>query len=566
MKKILIFFLVLILAVAGSFPVTAKNTKIESFIEEIIEYNLRKTSSPSVQTWIDGYLTENTDNGTEWYIIALRNYGNFDFTSYTKALNYYLSANEIGSASSRLKFALTLIATGERKSPLISEILENSIGEQGIMSLIFGLHILNNNYTCQKYSVKSLTDELVSLQAADGGWSLTGINSDADVTAMTIQALAPQYHTNATVRTTVDKALDFLSLRQNSDGTYSSYGISNPESISQVIIALSALGIDINKDKRFIKNSKNLFDALEAFRSEDGGYFHQKGKEADSIATVQAFCAAVAYKNMKDSETPFYIFSQKATATPSSKKDETVTTDITEKTENTLSQETAQTSLQTEKTENISTTSAQTVIPSDENEENNRSDKTYKVWIILMIILFAVCLCIGLLTAKKLSQRNSIIIALTTVFAILIVIFLNTKPIENKEFFSDGNVAVGTVTISIRCDTIKKAKNDAVLENGIILEETEFQIDADDTVYDVLLQICKEQDIHLETTGATDTLYVEGICNIYEKDYGDLSGWMYFVNGQSPSVGCGKYKLSDNDKIVWCYTCDLGADITIDSF
>ena len=562
MKRILIFFLVLILAVAGILPVAAKNTKAESIIDEIIEYNLRKTSSPSVQGWIDGYLTENAGNGTEWYILALRNYGKYDFTSYTAALNDYLSENEVSSASSRLKFALTLIATGEKNASLVSEILENSAGEQGIMSLIFGLHILNNNYACQKYSVNSLTDELLSLQSADGGWSLTGTNGDADVTAMTIQVLAPQYRTNETVRTTVDKAIDFLSSRQNSDGSYSSYGVSNPESISQVIIALSTLGIDIEKDKRFIKNSKNLFDALETFHAEGGGYFHQKEKKADSTATVQVFCAAVAYKNMKDGETPFYIFSQKATATPSEKQEESTTTDITEKT---VFQERTQASLPTEKTENIST-SAQTVLPSAENEKSTKSDNVYKVWIILTIILIAVCLCVGLLTAKKLNRRNIIIIVFATVLSILIVFFIHTTHVGNSDYSANSNDPIITVTISIRCDTITDAKNDAVPENGIVLEETELQIDADDTVYDVLLKVCRARNIHLETTGTAETLYIEGICNIYEKDYGDLSGWMYFVNGQSPSVGCGKYKLSDNDAIVWCYTCDLGADIAIDSF
>lgn len=64
-----------------------------------------------------------------------------------------------------------------------------------------------------------------------------------------------------------------------------------------------------------------------------------------------------------------------------------------------------------------------------------------------------------------------------------------------------------------------------------------------------------------KTSGSGDSTYVEGINNIYEFDFGDLSGWMYFVNGESPSVSCGEYVLSDTDEIKWLYTCDIGKDL-----
>ena len=36
---------------------------------------------------------------------------------------------------------------------------------------------------------------------------------------------------------------------------------------------------------------------------------------------------------------------------------------------------------------------------------------------------------------------------------------------------------------------------------------------------------------------------------------------MYRVNGVFPDVGCGEYQLSDDDRIEWLYTCDLGRDL-----
>ena len=90
---------------------------------------------------------------------------------------------------------------------------------------------------------------------------------------------------------------------------------------------------------------------------------------------------------------------------------------------------------------------------------------------------------------------------------------------------------------------------------------TEFKIADGDTVYDILLEATAEHKIHLETNGSSEGIYVEGIGNIYEFDFGELSGWVYHVNGQSPSVSCGEYELSDRDSIEWLYSCELGKDV-----
>ena len=55
--------------------------------------------------------------------------------------------------------------------------------------------------------------------------------------------------------------------------------------------------------------------------------------------------------------------------------------------------------------------------------------------------------------------------------------------------------------------------------------------------------------------------YIEGIHNLYEFDCGDLSGWMYKVNGWFPNYGCSRYQLKQGDVIEWVYTCDLGKDV-----
>ena len=107
-----------------------------------------------------------------------------------------------------------------------------------------------------------LIEYLLEVQLDDGGWALTGEVSDADMTGMALQALAPYYNENEKVKKAVDTAVSKLSEMQNADGGYSSIDGPNCESISQVIVGLTALGIDPNTDPRFIKNGLSAVDAL----------------------------------------------------------------------------------------------------------------------------------------------------------------------------------------------------------------------------------------------------------------------------------------------------------------
>ena len=52
---------------------------------------------------------------------------------------------------------------------------------------------------------------------------------------------------------------------------------------------------------------------------------------------------------------------------------------------------------------------------------------------------------------------------------------------------------------------------------------------------------------------AYDSVYIEGIGNIYEKDAGDMSGWGYTVNGEYISTGLNKYILNDGDMVEFSY-------------
>lgn len=135
---------------------------------------------------------------------------------------------------------------------------------------------------------------------------------------------------------------------------------------------------------------------------------------------------------------------------------------------------------------------------------------------------------------------------------------------------SDTDKKEHICTLSIRCDTIlknmtrlKSEKSEIVPKNGVILAECQTEFYEGESVFNLLVRETKKNKIHMEfvNTPIYNSAYIEGIANIYEFDCGELSGWMYSVNGQFPNYGCSQYILNDGDVVEWVYTCDLGKDV-----
>ena len=126
-----------------------------------------------------------------------------------------------------------------------------------------------------------------------------------------------------------------------------------------------------------------------------------------------------------------------------------------------------------------------------------------------------------------------------------------------------------TVTITIRCDTavnngmhLESKWAGIVPASGCILDVTTVEIETGDSVFDILNRVCQKYKIHMEFTGgAASKYYIEGINNLYERDGGLWSGWMYCVNGWYPNYGCGTFRVKAGDVIEWNYTCNLGDDL-----
>ena len=127
-----------------------------------------------------------------------------------------------------------------------------------------------------------------------------------------------------------------------------------------------------------------------------------------------------------------------------------------------------------------------------------------------------------------------------------------------------------TCTLTITCKTILDNMDDLdpekielVPEDGVILAEKAVTFYEGENVFQLLRREAKANKIHMEfeETPIYNSAYIEGIHNLYEFDCGELSGWMYSVNGWYPNYGCSRYQLKEGDQVEWIYTCDLGRDI-----
>ena len=208
-------------------------------------------------------------------------------------------------------------------------VLKAGPGGQGINGWIWGLIAMDTgSYAIPadaKYSRETFITEILKLQLTDGvqgnaygGWVLGGFGSrsDADITAMAIQALAPYYNDDTvytyvnensktevsrTVRQCVNEALDVLGTMQNENGGFASWGTDNVESVSQVVVALTALGINPAEDARFITRSgRTLFDGMLRFLLPDGGFCHVKDGGWNAMANDQAAYALVSYWRLEN--------------------------------------------------------------------------------------------------------------------------------------------------------------------------------------------------------------------------------------------------------------------------
>ena len=264
--------------------------------------------------------------GGDWLVFGLARSGlkapqkYFD-TYYKNVEDYIVSVDGVLSRKKNTEYSrviLALTAIGKNPADAAGFNLLLPLGDfdetvrQGVNGVIFALLALDSGGyeipeapEAETQATRELyVGELLRREIPDGGWTLTGGEPDVDITAMTLQALA-KYRDWQDVEDAVQRGIAALSALQEPNGAYLSWDEENSESVCQVIVALTELGISLD-DERFVKNGQTLPQVLERFACEDGSYRHSLNGGSDEMATEQAFYALAAIHRAETGETTLY--------------------------------------------------------------------------------------------------------------------------------------------------------------------------------------------------------------------------------------------------------------------
>lgn len=319
-RKLSVIILLLIFisnSIINVFAASYSVNDINSRIDNLLNYEYNYTKTYSLENFSENYLSKNAGTGEcDWFVISLcRNGNKFNSNLYAENLNNVVSDiykkgvnNTKITDLQRMALAYTACNKDIRSiagNNLLADCTYNrelsTLSAQGITTLDYALILLDSkSFYVPRNAVTTRDDivaEILSLQLDNGGFSLTGTAPDADVTAITVTALAPYAKNNKTVSDAVDRALNRLSIMQKDDGSFASYGKLNCESTAQVVVMLTSLGIDPQSDERFIKNGYSAIDAMLTYQTEKGGFRHFQNGNENQMATYEAFYALVAYKS-----------------------------------------------------------------------------------------------------------------------------------------------------------------------------------------------------------------------------------------------------------------------------
>lgn len=255
--------------------------------------------------------------GGEWTVLALVRSGTEVPDSYREIYltNLKKTLKETGGVLSEEKYTeysrVDLALTALREDPrdfdgydLLAPLADfDMVTKYGLNGAAYALMALDSGgyeFACADMDTSAVKEKYIAwivAQEIDGGgyaYSETAEAAEADMTAIVLQALAP-YQEDEEVKDVVERGMEVLSALQDKEGYYTSFQERSSETLSQAIIALSALGVDCNVDRRFVKNGKGMIDALMTFYDGNGGFAHSPGGETQVMSTEQALCALAAY-------------------------------------------------------------------------------------------------------------------------------------------------------------------------------------------------------------------------------------------------------------------------------
>jgi len=268
-----------------------------------------------------------TENSTEWYVMDMGAYSalNPDICVTGKAKQEYINSavkSITKSDAAEADFAKAIInlkSIGIDPEKLYKV---NSNKAISVVEMLLSLEEYNSSAWVAPYTLIALNqgeyeseetenkiiDALLLNQTGEGCWNEW--DDTIQTTANAISGLSFYYNTNEKVKTAVDKALVYLSSAQKPDGSFDAYGYgADSNTQAMVVTALSAVGIDADKDDRFIKNGISVYDALMSYSLGDAtGFGYNDNITKNDYSTEQGFRALVAYSMFSQKQAPFNVY------------------------------------------------------------------------------------------------------------------------------------------------------------------------------------------------------------------------------------------------------------------
>lgn len=418
-------------------------------------------------------------------------------------------------------------------------------------------------------------------QHSNGAWNIDGDHpgDNVDTTAMVVQALAPYYASNTDAKDAVDKAVGWLSAQYQLRGDYGS-----SESAAQVIVALSALGIDARTNADFQYKGISVLSNFLSYADETtGGFLHVKvdpdsgaNGTVNQMASEQAAYTLVAYDRYAGNRNRLYDMSDVVKRENASVKEVINLINeigpVGERSYNAIAEaRIAYDNLSDEDQDKVTNYKTLTDAEKAYSEilKQKRADQ-YKLlkehYDQLLNDKYK-----KYSTAAKKKLANILQQAQTDMNAAKScerVTDIYTQAVADLDAVKPGDIEV-----TFRLIGALEATQDVDLTTDSYLPEyvtwvptTTYALAENATVYDLYTEAMKEAG--LRSVGADNnyvsTIYAPSCLGGYalsEFTNGKKSGWMYTVNGTHPNVGLKDKTLKDGDVVIWHYINDYSHEV-----
>lgn len=530
----------------------------------------------------------------EWAVLGLArgnaNVTNSYYDSYYDRVVAYVKANiksgeklDNTKSTEHSRIILALTAIGEDPTSVGGHNLLTALNDldyvkkQGSNGPIWALLAVDSgNY---EYAKREQLIEAILADRVGNGWSLDGGTADTDMTAMALQALAPYNdEEHPEVKSAIEAALTLLSGMQQNDGGFASFGTANSESAAQVVVALSALGLDANTDSSFVKNGYSVLENLLSYAQEDGSFLHLSDGSSgnNQMAAEQGTYALVAYDRHVKGKHSLYDMTDVVKREDASAQEVIDMIDSIDEVNEYSYDAIAEarnaynklSAADKAKVTNYNTlTAAEDAYKAILSEKQTERYKELKAHYD------------ELLRDKTKKYGNAAKKKLQSILQTAqrdmnaAVSCERVEEIFQKAMSDLDAVKPGDIEVTFRLIGALEATQDVDLTKDSYLPEyvtwvptKTYALQENATVYDLFTEAMS--DAGLRYIGAesnyVSTIYAPSCLGGYalsEFTNGKKSGWMYTVNGKHPNQGLKNWTLNDNDVVVWHYVNDYSHEV-----